>query len=232
MGDEPRDDDPVTSVDRDLLRDVLLKCATVPKEFRPHEKLARGMRDRRRMAKGEIPLDWAAAEALAISTLAIEGHPVRLSGQDSERGTFSQRHAVLHDSATGATHSIFRNLAEDQAQVSILNTPLCEAGALSFEYGYSLDYPSALVAWEAQYGDFANAAQVIIDQFLASAEDKWRRLSGLVLLLPHGFEGAGQEPDARDARASTIGFGIAFALEPRWTIGKERTHVPVDPRSA
>ena len=145
------------------------------------------------MAAGEEPLDWSAAEALAIATLALEGHPVRLTGQDSARGTFSQRHAVLHDVENGRRYEVFQHLAKDQAPVDIVNSPLCETGDMGFEYGYSLDYPEALVLWEAQYGDFVNAAQVIIDQFIVSAEDKWRRLSGLVLLLPHGFEGKGPE---------------------------------------
>jgi len=138
-------------------------------------------------------LDWSAAEALALATLALEGHPVRLTGQDSARGTFSQRHAVLHDVKNGRRHEVFGHLAKDQAPVHTINAPLCETGDLGFQYGYSLDYPEALVLWEAQYGDFANAAQVVIDQFLVSAEAKWRRLSGLVLLLPHGFEGSGPE---------------------------------------
>ena len=145
------------------------------------------------MAKGEEPLDWSAAEALAFASLAVEGHPVRLSGQDSERGTFSQRHAVLHDIVDNHKYRIFNHLGDDQARVDIINSPLCETGTMGFEYGYSLDYPEGLILWEAQYGDFVNAAQVIIDQFISSAEDKWRRLSGVVLLLPHAFEGKGPE---------------------------------------
>jgi 2-oxoglutarate dehydrogenase E1 component len=145
------------------------------------------------LAAGEVPLDWSAAEALALATLAVEGHPVRLCGQDSARGTFSQRHAVLHDAEDGHRYEIFQHLEDGQVAVEIANSPLCEAGDVGFQYGYSLDYPEALVLWEAQYGDFWNAAQVIVDQFIVSAEDKWRRLSGLVLLLPHGFEGSGPE---------------------------------------
>ena len=118
---------------------------------------------------------------------------MRLSGQDSVRGTFSQRHAVLHDVVDGHHYEVFQHLADDQAPVNIINSPLCEAATMGYEYGYSLDYPEALVLWEAQYGDFVNAAQVIIDQFIVSAEDKWRRFSGLVLLLPHAFEGKGPE---------------------------------------
>jgi 2-oxoglutarate dehydrogenase E1 component len=123
----------------------------------------------------------------------MEGHPVRLSGQDTARGTFSQRHAVLHDIVDGHPYEVFRHFAENPAPVDVINSPLSEIGTMGYEYGYSLDYPEALVLWEAQYGDFVNAAQVIIDQFITSAEDKWRRLSGLVLLLPHAFEGKGPE---------------------------------------
>src|SRR5690606_20233676 len=141
----------------------------------------------------EKPLDWAAAEALALATLATDGVPVRLTGQDSGRGTFSQRHAVLYDVEDGHLYMPLLNLQPKQAQVEIYNSPLSEIGVLGFEYGYSLDTPEGLVMWEAQFGDFVNAAQVIIDQFICSAEDKWRRLSGLVLLLPHGFEGQGPE---------------------------------------
>lgn len=191
-GQEP-DDEWDTSVSQEVLRDLLLKVTETPQGFHLHRKLKRSVQQRRQMAAGEAPLDWSAAEALAIATLAVKGHRVRMSGQDAERGTFSQRHAVLHDVVDGTTHSIFGNLSDEQAAVEILNSPLCEAGVLGFEYGYSLDFPQALVAWEAQFGDFANSGQVIIDQFIASAEDKWRRLSGLVLLLPHGFEGQGPE---------------------------------------
>jgi 2-oxoglutarate dehydrogenase E1 component len=145
------------------------------------------------MAAGRHPLDWSAGEALAFASLATQKHRVRLTGQDSIRGTFSQRHAVLYDVKTGHPWPTFENLSPDQAAVEIVNSPLSEAGVLGFEYGYSLDWPDGLVAWEAQFGDFSNVAQVIIDQFLVSAEDKWRRLSGLVLLLPHGFEGQGPE---------------------------------------
>jgi 2-oxoglutarate dehydrogenase E1 component len=151
------------------------------------------MERRRQMAAGHEPLDWATAEALAFASLAVEGAAVRLSGQDSQRGTFSQRHAVLHDVKNGSQYMPLAHLSPDQAKVEIRNSPLSEAGVLGFDYGYSLDCPEGLVAWEAQFGDFANAGQVVIDQFIASAEAKWRRLSGLVLLLPHGMEGQGPE---------------------------------------
>jgi 2-oxoglutarate dehydrogenase E1 component len=182
-----------TGVAAGRLRDLLKGLTRWPEDFHIHPRLEKGFKQRREMAEGERPVDWAAAEALAFASLATEGFRVRLSGQDSERGTFSQRHAVLHDVENGRAHSIFSGLDPDQAPVEIFNSPLSEIGVLGFEYGYSLDYPEALIAWEAQFGDFVNAAQVIIDQFIASAEDKWSRLSGIVLLLPHGFEGQGPE---------------------------------------
>ena len=144
-------------------------------------------------AGGQHALDWSVAEGLAFASLAMEGHRVRLSGQDSGRGTFSQRHAILYDNENGHPWIPLQHLDPGQAPVEIINSPLSEVGVLGFDYGYSLDCPDGLICWEAQYGDFVNAAQVIIDQFIASAEDKWRRLSGLVVLLPHGFEGNGPE---------------------------------------
>ncbi|NBC11713.1 MAG: 2-oxoglutarate dehydrogenase E1 component [Planctomycetes bacterium] len=182
-----------TGVDADTLRDLLRKLTRLPDDFKPHRKIDSGLSRRREMADDDLPLDFSAGEALAMATLAVAGHPVRLSGQDSERGTFSQRHAVVHDREDGHPYVPLQHLTEDQASVEVHNSPLSETGVLGFEYGYSLDRPDALVMWEAQFGDFVNAAQVIIDQFIASAEDKWGRLSGLVLLLPHGFEGLGPE---------------------------------------
>jgi 2-oxoglutarate dehydrogenase E1 component len=182
-----------TGVDRRRLAGLLEATTRVPDGFRVHEKLLRVFETRRAMARGEQPLDWAAGEALALATLATDGHRVRLTGQDSERGTFSHRHANLHDVATGATWLPLAHLDPAQAPVEIRNSPLSEAGCMGFEYGYSLSAPDALVVWEAQFGDFANAAQVIIDQFLAASEVKWGMLSGLTLLLPHGFEGMGPE---------------------------------------
>ena len=182
-----------TGADRKRLQSLLEAQTRVPADFHPHPKIERFLQARAEMARGERPLDWAAAEALAFASLLTEGTPIRLSGQDSARGTFSQRHSVLHDYETGRRYAPLANLAPDQAPFVVYNSPLSETGVLGFEYGYSLDCPDGLVMWEAQFGDFCNAAQVIIDQFLASAEDKWRRLSGLVLLLPHGFEGMGPE---------------------------------------
>jgi len=185
--------EPATAVDRERLQSLLLALTRVPEGFRPHPKIRRLLDQRAAMARGERPLDWGAAEALAFATLAVEGRRVRLSGQDSQRGTFSHRHAVLHDVEDDRTWTPLQHLAPGQAPVEIWNSPLSEAGVLGFDYGYSLEYPEALVAWEAQFGDFVNAAQVIVDQFLSSAEVKWNRLSGLVLLLPHGLEGQGPE---------------------------------------
>ncbi|HLQ66934.1 MAG TPA: 2-oxoglutarate dehydrogenase E1 component [Candidatus Limnocylindrales bacterium] len=182
-----------TGVPADKLAAFLKSQTVLPDGFAAHPKILRGLAQRREMAEGKRPLDWSAAESLAFGTLAVEGHRVRVSGQDTERGTFSQRHDVLHDVNTGALYIPLQHLAPDQAAFEILNSPLSEAGAMGFEYGYSLETPNGLVAWEAQFGDFANAAQVIIDQFLTSGEEKWRRLSGLVLLLPHGWEGLGSE---------------------------------------
>lgn len=181
----------LTGVRRELLQEWLLGLSRVPEGFTVNPKLERLLSARREMASGR-PIDWATAETLAFASLLSAGYRVRLSGQDSQRGTFSQRHAVLHDIKTGQTYMPLRQLFPE-TPVDIINSPLSEAGVLGFEYGYSLDYPDGLVIWEAQFGDFNNAAQVIIDQFIASAEDKWQRLSGLVLLLPHGFEGQGPE---------------------------------------
>lgn len=204
-GPEPADDDPDTGVPQSRLSALLEKLTALPADFHLHRKLQKMIEKRREMAQGETPLDWSAAEALAFATLTTEGHRLRLSGQDAERGTFSHRHSVLHDVVDGHKYMPLGHLAKDQAPVEIANSPLSEAGVLGFDYGYSLDWPEALVAWEAQFGDFWNCAQVIIDQFIASAEDKWRRLSGLVMLLPHGFEGQGPEhSSARVERFLTL----------------------------
>ena len=192
-GREPDDDAPDTAVPAEKLQELLGKLIAVPDGFRVHPKLAHGLARREEMIRGDKPLDWSTCELLALASLAVEGRPIRLTGQDTIRGTFSQRHAMWHDVETGKTHMPLANLAAGQAAVEVINSPLCEAAAMGFEYGFSLDYPEALVAWEAQFGDFWNAGQVIFDQFLASAEDKWSRLSGLVLLLPHGYEGQGPE---------------------------------------
>ncbi len=185
--------DAVTAAPREKLAEWLRLQSRVPDGFHPHPKIRKILQTREQMAEGSAPLDWAAAESLAFASLACEGHRVRLTGQDSERGTFSSRHAVLHDYQDGHLHTPLQHLCPEQAPIEIHNSPLSEVGVLGFEYGYSLDYPDGLVLWEAQFGDFWNVAQPIVDQFIASAEDKWSRLSGLVLLLPHGFEGQGPE---------------------------------------
>lgn len=192
-GKENADDDVDTGIPVATQMKLLSKQLELPADFHLHPKHKRLFRMKKEQAKGDRPLDWAAAESLALASLADQGHRIRLTGQDSQRGTFSHRHAVLHDVQDGHEFTPLRHLSEEQAAVDIINSPLCEAGALGFEYGYSLDYPDGLILWEAQFGDFVNCAQVIIDQFIASAEDKWKRLSGLVMLLPHGFEGQGPE---------------------------------------
>ena len=185
--------EPDTAIDERRLKELLEQQTRLPADFHPHPKIERFLQHRRDMASGARPLDWSAAEALALARLSTEGIRVRLTGQDTERGTFSHRHAALHDTQDGHVYVPLRHLSEKQAPVEIYNSPLSEIAVLGFEYGYSLDYPNALVAWEAQFGDFWNAAQVIVDQFMASAEEKWRQLSGLVMLLPTGFEGMGPE---------------------------------------
>jgi 2-oxoglutarate dehydrogenase E1 component len=182
-----------TSVSVERLRELLVKLNEVPEGFTVHKTLQRLLKDRRSMAFGEKPLDWGAAEMLALGTLATDGYRIRMTGQDCARGTFSHRHAVLHDVEDGQLYMPVCHLAPQQAPVEIWNSALCETGVMGYEYGYSLDWPDGLVVWEAQFGDFFNVAQPIVDQFIVSAEDKWRRLSGLVLLLPHGFEGQGPE---------------------------------------
>ncbi len=192
-GTEPTDLNAKTNIAPELATEVLEKTSNVPTGFHVNKKIARVLEDRREMAIGKTRLDWAAGEALAFGSLSIEGHPLRLSGQDVERGTFSHRHAVLHDVDNNAKYMGLGQLRADQARVEIVNSPLSEAAVLGFEYGYSLDCPEGLVMWEAQFGDFWNVAQCIVDQFIVSAEDKWNRLSRLVMLLPHGFEGQGPE---------------------------------------
>ncbi|HBV64652.1 MAG TPA: 2-oxoglutarate dehydrogenase E1 component [Rhodopirellula sp.] len=191
-GPEPLEDTP-TGYDTEKLSKLLDALTRLPENFSANKKLKRPMMQRREMAEGKHPLDWASAEAAAFASLLVDGHPIRMTGQDCQRGTFSQRHAVLHDTKDGSTYTPLANLGTDQARLELYNSPLSEAGVLGFEYGYSLDSPDGLVVWEAQFGDFWNCAQVIVDQFIASAEDKWNRLSGLVMLLPHGFEGQGPE---------------------------------------
>ncbi|UCG50986.1 MAG: 2-oxoglutarate dehydrogenase E1 component [Candidatus Latescibacterota bacterium] len=182
-----------TGVPRERLLEIAEKTSTVPEGFNIHPKIKKLFDQRMKMATGERLVDWGMAETLAMGTLLWEGVPVRLAGQDSRRGTFNQRHAVIIDTETEAEYYPLAHLHPDQGRFNVVDTPLSEVAALGFEYGYSRDYPDALVCWEAQFGDFANVAQPLIDQVLCAGEDKWRLLSGLVLLLPHGFEGQGPE---------------------------------------
>jgi len=191
-GPEPADE-VETGVDKQTLAALLDAQTQLPADFQTHPKIQKILEMRREMAAGRHALDWAAAESLAFATLATKGVRVRMSGQDCGRGTFSHRHAVLHDFNDGHLYTPLEHLAAQQSPIEFHNSPLCETGVLGFEYGYSLDCPGGLVLWEAQFGDFANAAQVIIDQFIISGEKKWGHLSGLVLLLPHGLEGMGPE---------------------------------------
>ena len=182
-----------TGVGLDALRAVAAKLTSWPADFHVHPKVKKLLEQRAAMVEGKHRLDYGMAEALAFATLLTAGHRVRLTGQDSERGTFNQRHAVLIDVENERKYMPLAHLAPDQAGCEIYNSTLSEAAVLGYEYGFSRDYPEALVLWEAQFGDFANNAQVIIDQFLSAGEDKWGLLSGLVLLLPHGYEGQGPE---------------------------------------
>ena len=165
----------------------------MPENFDANPKIVRQLEAKKAMIDSGEGIDWATGEALAFGSLLLEGHRVRLSGEDVQRGTFSQRHAVLVDQTNQNEYVPLNNIAGEQARIEIYNSLLSEAGVLGFDYGYSLADPRTLVLWEGQFGDFANGAQVIIDQFLASGETKWLRMSGLVMLLPHGHEGQGPE---------------------------------------
>jgi 2-oxoglutarate dehydrogenase E1 component len=183
----------VTGVDVAVLKDISRKITKVPDGFRVHRTIQRFLDNRAKAIDSGVGIDWATGEALAICTLLQEGHHVRLSGQDSERGTFSQRHSVLIDQEDESRYTPFNHLGGDQGHFEVINSLLSEEAVLGFEYGYSLAEPNALAMWEAQFGDFANGAQVLFDQFISSGERKWLRMSGLVCLLPHGYEGQGPE---------------------------------------
>src|SRR5262245_26868528 len=187
----------VTAVPADRLRALDAELVAVPEGFTINPKLARQL-ERRTVALGSPGsngggFDWGHAESLAFGSLLVDGIPIRLTGQDTERGTFSQRHLVFHDPETGERYAPIQHLSEAHAAFELHNSPLSEFGALGFEYGYSLAAPESLVLWEAQFGDFVNNAQVIVDQFLVSGLSKWRQTSRLTLLLPHGYEGNGPE---------------------------------------
>ena len=185
-----------TGCSRQLLEKVSEKISLVPEGFQINPKMVGQLARRAKMGDGELPMDWGFAEAMAVGSLVLEGFPVRLSGQDSGRGTFSQRHASMYDTLTGERWSPLTELRNEQNQKArfyVFDSSLSESGVLGFEYGYSVSCPGDLVMWEAQFGDFANGAQVIIDQYIAASEDKWKQKCRLVMLLPHGYEGQGPE---------------------------------------
>ncbi len=186
-----------TAVPLAELKRMAERITTVPPNLKVHPLVEKVLADRRAMGEGKLPLDWGMAEHMAFASLVASGYPVRITGQDSGRGTFSHRHAVLHDQSREkwdeGNYVPLQNVSDKQAPFTIIDSVLSEAAVLGFEYGYSTAEPNALVVWEAQFGDFVNSAQVVIDQFISSGEVKWGRQSGLVLLLPHGFEGQGPE---------------------------------------
>lgn len=182
-----------TGVEEKVLKEIGAKITKVPEGFQVHKTIQRFLDNRAKSIETGKDIDWATGEALAFCSLLKEGHPIRLSGQDSERGTFTQRHSVLFDQTTEERYTPFNNLGEGQSRYEVINSSLSEEAVLGFEYGYSTAEPNTLTLWEAQFGDFANGAQVVFDQFISSAERKWLRMSGLVCLLPHGFEGQGPE---------------------------------------
>jgi 2-oxoglutarate dehydrogenase E1 component len=202
-----------TGVEIERLKRIGARITTLPADFNAHKTVVRLLDKRREMVDTETGVDWAMAEHLAFGTLVKEGIAVRLSGQDVERGTFSQRHSVLIDQDSERRYTPLKHVAPDQGRFEVINSMLSEEAVLGFEYGYSLAEPMALVAWEAQFGDFANGAQVIFDQFLCSGERKWLRMSGLVCLLPHGYEGQG--PEHSSARLERY---LQLSAEDNWQV--------------
>ncbi|MGH7972574.1 MAG: thiamine pyrophosphate-dependent enzyme, partial [Limisphaerales bacterium] len=182
-----------TTVPAETLTRIAETAANLPEGFTPHMKLGRLMSQRLDSVRTGEAIDWGCGEMLALGSLLLEGTPIRFTGQDAQRGTFSHRHAVLHDYKTGETYIPLNHLSDKQAQLTILNTMLSELAVVGFEYGFSSGDPRNLVIWEAQFGDFVTGAQPIIDQFMSVAESKWQLLNGMVMLLPHGFEGQGPE---------------------------------------
>jgi 2-oxoglutarate dehydrogenase E1 component len=182
-----------TRVSIPRIRELSERLLQFPAGVELHPRVEKIMSDRKKMAAGSLPIDWGFAETMAYASLVTQGVPVRLSGQDSGRGTFFHRHAAIHNQRDGSTYVPMRNLAPDQANFLVIDSLLSEEAVLAFEYGYTSNDPHTMVIWEAQFGDFANGAQVVIDQFISSGEQKWARLSGLTLLLPHGYEGQGPE---------------------------------------
>ncbi len=182
-----------TSIPLNSLKALAKKLAESPSGFTLQKQVGKVMSDRAKMADGTLPVDWGMAESLAYASILTSGNMVRITGQDVGRGTFSHRHAVLHDQKTGESHVPLQHISQDQSLFRIYDSLLSEAAVLAFEYGFATTTPNALVVWEAQFGDFANSAQVVIDQFITSGEHKWQRLCGLTMLLPHGYEGQGPE---------------------------------------
>ncbi len=182
-----------TAVPEEKLKQLGVKVTTMPEGFTLHPRVQKIIDDRRKMSSGALPVDWGCAETLAYASLLEQGYPIRIAGQDSGRGTFFHRHAVLHNQKDGSAYVPLHHITEDQPRFTVVDTILSEEAVLAFEYGYAMTLPETLVIWEAQFGDFVNGAQVVIDQFLSSSEQKWRKLCGLVLMLPHGWEGQGPE---------------------------------------
>jgi 2-oxoglutarate dehydrogenase E1 component len=184
---------PVTAIDESLLKKLFDSIMQLPEGFKPLKKVEKLLQDKVKLLKEENKIDWATGELLAYASILHDGNDVRISGQDVKRGTFSHRHAILTDETNDREHNRLNNIKEGQTEFRIYNSPLSEYGVLGFEYGYAMANPHALVIWEAQFGDFFNGAQTIVDQFITTAETKWQRMSGLVMLLPHGYEGQGPE---------------------------------------
>ena len=179
----------VTGIDIEKFREIGRKVCSIPNNFNVHKTISRIFENRLKMIDTGKNIDWALAESIALASLVDEGNGVRLVGQDTVRGTFSHRHAGINDQVTGERYYPIKNISTNQGKAEVIDSLLSEMGVLGFEYGYSLTDPDTLVLWEAQFGDFANGAQVIFDQFISSGEKKWTRASGLVMLLPHGYEG-------------------------------------------
>ncbi len=200
-------------VDSDTLKQLGEKIASYPQEHKLNSRVAKVYQERQKMAKGEKPMDWGFAESLAYATLVNDNIHIRLTGQDSGRGTFFHRHAVLHNQDDASTYMPLNHIKDDQGKIEIYDSVLSEAAVLAFEYGYATAEPKSLIMWEAQFGDFANGAQVVIDQFLSSGEQKWRRLCGLTLLLPHGYEGQG--PEHSSARLERF---LQLSADHNWSV--------------
>jgi 2-oxoglutarate dehydrogenase E1 component/2-oxoglutarate decarboxylase len=213
----PIETNPDTAITAEVLKTIGDSQTAMPEGFTVHPRLLPQLEKRSQMVS-EGGIDWSMGETLAIGSLLLDGHPVRLAGQDTRRGTFGQRHSVIVDRRTAAEHTPLAHLSEDQAPFYVYDSLLSEYAAMGFEYGYSVARPEALVAWEAQFGDFANGAQEVIDEFISASEVKWGQRSGVVLLLPHGYEGQG--PDHSSARIERF---LAMSAEDNWTIAMPST---------